>query len=180
MMLSKENAVLTVIDVQGKLAQLMHNRDALFKNLQILVQGAKILGVPILWLEQNPTGLGPTIPELATLLSDQKPIAKMSFSCCGNQEFVSRLTDLGKKQVLLTGIEAHICVCQTAIQLIQSGYEVTVVADGVSSRVAENREIGIRRMERAGAYVTCVETALFELLRVAEGPEFKQIVKLLK
>ena len=179
-MLTVESSVLVVIDVQGKLAQLMHGKEALFENLRRIVQGAQVLGVPILCTEQNPAGLGPTIPEVAEALGDVVRLPKLSFSCCGDERFVRELEDLGRKQVLLTGIETHICVYQTAVDLVARGCEVHVVADAVSSRTQENKAIGLRKMTDAGACLTSVETALFELLRVAEGAQFKQILRIVK
>jgi nicotinamidase-related amidase len=179
-MLTIEKTALVLIDVQGKLAQLMHNREALFKQLQVAIKGMQALGAPIFWLEQNPAGLGATIPELAGLLAAQKPIAKMSFSCCGSAEFMLALKASGRAQVLLAGIEAHVCVYQTARDLLAARCDVEVVADCVSSRSAENRLIGLEKMRAAGAGITCVETALFELLRTAESPKFKEVVRLVK
>jgi nicotinamidase-related amidase len=175
-----ENTVLIIVDVQGKLAQLMHNKEALFEGLKKIIKGAKVLEIPIIWVEQNPKGLGPTIPEVAELLTDIKPISKVSFSCLGKKGFVSRLKELNRKQVLIAGIETHICVYQTTIGLLNSGYEVEVITDAVSSRIPENKNIGIEKMKTAGAGVTSVETALFELLKVAEGPKLKEVLKIVK
>ena len=179
-MLTIENAVLVVVDVQGKLAQVMHDKESLFRNLQRMVRGAQILGLPILWCEQNPAGLGPTIPELAALLPEQKPVAKMSFSCCGCEDFQTALKATGRKQILLTGIEAHVCVYLTAADLIDAGYKVEVVADAVASRSSENKKIGLDKIQALSAGITCTETALFELLRTATHPNFKEVAKLLK
>lgn len=179
-MLKIDNCVLVIVDVQGKLAQLMHEKERLFENLRRVVKGAQILGIPILWNEQNPLGLGATIPELAELLTDQKPLVKYSFSCCGNPEFVEQLLKLGRKQALLVGIETHVCVYQTAVDLVAKDYDVQVVVDAVSSRTPDNKQIGLARMKGYGATLTSAETALFELLRVAEGPQFKAISKLVK
>lgn len=180
MILTTENSVLALVDVQGKLAQLMHNKEALFRNLQILVKGCQALGVPVLWLEQYPAGLGPTIPELAALLAGQKAMAKMSFSGCGCAEFMQGLQATGRRQVIVAGIETHVCVYQTALDLLGAGYQVEVPADAVSSRAAENRQIGLDRIRAAGGGITCVETILFELLRTAESPKFREVAKLLK
>lgn len=179
-MLSRELAALVLIDVQGKLAQLMHEREALFDNLQRLIQGVRVLGLPVLWLEQYPQGLGPTIPEVARLLSDLQPVAKMSFSAWGCEAFRQRLEASGRRQVLLAGIEAHVCVYQTAVDLLAAGYTVEVVGDAVSSRTAANRQLGLERMRAAGARWTGVEMALFELLRTAAAPAFKAIARLVK
>ena len=179
-MLSTDDTALVIIDVQGKLATLMHEREELYRNLQMLIRGARILALPVLWVEQYPEGLGPTIPEVAELLADQEPLPKTCFSACGLTEFQQRLAHSGRRQVLVAGIETHICVHQTARDLLDAGYHVEVVADAVSSRTAENRQVGLDRMVRAGANLTSVETALFELLREAGTPQFKEIARLVK
>jgi nicotinamidase-related amidase len=114
------------------------------------------------------------------LLPDIKPITKFSFSCCGEEAFPPQMKALGRKQVLLTGIETHVCVYQTAVDLASNGYEVQVVADCVSSRTTFNRDIGLDRMRACGAGITSVETALFELLKVARGDKFKEISRIIK
>lgn len=179
-MLAREYTILIIVDVQGKLAHLMHQKEALFENLQRIIKGAQVLGIPILWVEQNPEGLGPTIPEVAHLLPDVQPIRKLSFSCCGSDRFVEALEATKRAQVLLAGIEAHVCVYQTAVDLLGLGYDVQIVADAVSSRTAQNRQIGLVRASGAGATLTTVEMALFELLKVAKGPEFREILKIVK
>lgn len=179
-MLTVENTALLIIDVQGKLAQLMQGKEVLFENLQRMIKGAQIVGIPIIWTEQNPKGLGPTIPKVAPLLSNSQPIHKLSFSCCGNEDFMRELRALNRKQILITGIETHICVYQTAMDLINLGYEVEVVADAVSSRTVENKEIGLEKVRDGGGKLTSTETALFELLKVAEGEKFKEILQIMK
>jgi nicotinamidase-related amidase len=179
-MLKTEKTALIVVDVQGKLAQVMVNREFLFENLKKLIKGIRVLKIPILWLEQNPAGLGPTLPEIAELMPGIKPISKMSFSACGNPEFMRALNAVNRTQVLVVGIEAHICVYQTAVDLLKLSYEVEVVTDAVSSRTLENKEVGLMKMRDAGVRLTSVETALFELLGVAEGPSFKEIAKIVK
>ncbi|NJL58897.1 MAG: hydrolase [Desulfobacteraceae bacterium] len=179
-MLKSDNAVLMIIDVQGKLAQLMHDRDALFKSLQVMIQSFKILEIPMIWMEQIPENLGPTISEVAQLLPDMKPIPKFTFSCCGNEQFMEKFKAIDRKQVLICGIESHICVYQTAVDLLNMGCEVQVLCDCVSSRTPENRQLGIDRMKDAGAVLTGTEMALFEMLKQAKGPLFKQIVKIIK
>lgn len=178
-MLNADQAVLVVVDVQGKLARLMHEADALLADLAKLIRGARVLGLPVLVTEQNPEGLGPTVPELADLLPEPR-IAKFAFSGCGEEAFTRALDATGRRQVLLAGIETHICVYQTAADLAARGYEVHVVADGVSSRTARNREIGLEKMRASGAAVTSVETALFELLGVARGEKFKALLGIVK
>lgn len=179
-MLKIENVTLLIVDIQGNLAHLMHGKELLFKNVQKLIKGIQVLGIPILWVEQNPQGLGPTIPEIADILSNIQPISKISFSSCRNDHFVQALKTLNRKQVLIAGIETHICVYQTAVDLVDLEYEVQVAIDAVSSRTVGNKEIGLRKMRDYGVSLTSVETALFELLKVAEGDKFNEILKIVK
>ena len=179
-MLELNSTILIVIDVQGKLAQLMYEKDVLFNNLQKIIKGIQVLDIPIIWNEQIPEKLGPTILEIKNLLSDMKPLAKISFSCCGNENFRKKLETLNRKQVLVIGIETHVCVYQTVMDLLKLGYDVHVVADAVSSRTLENKQIGLEKMKELGANLTTVEMALFELLKVAEGVNFKEIIGIVK
>ncbi len=179
-MLHKEEAVLVLIDIQGKLAQIVDESDFVVNNIANVVQGAKLLQVPILWLEQYPKGLGPTDERIAMHLTDQQPIEKITFSAYDTEAFVQALEQTGRKKVLLAGIETHICVYQTAAHLLANGYEVEVLADCVSSRTAGNREVGIQKMLQLGATITSVEMALFEMQQVAKGDAFKAISKLVK
>jgi nicotinamidase-related amidase len=179
-MLKADTAVLVIIDVQGRLAQVMHGKDALFKSLQAMIQSFKVLEIPIIWMEQIPKNLGHTISEVAQYLSDITPIAKHTFSCCGNDQFMEKFKAINRKQVLVCGIESHICVYQTAVDLLNMGCEVQVLCDCVSSRTPENKQLGIDRMKDAGAVLTGTEMALFEMLKAAEGPKFKEIVKIIK
>lgn len=179
-MLKVDNTVLVVVDVQEKLAAAMHDRDFLIENTAKLVKGAKILGLPIILSEQNPKGLGLTVPAVGESVPDLKPITKLSFSCCGQPEFMNAIASAAKNQVLICGIESHVCVYQTVADLLNLGYEVHVVADAVSSRTPENRKIGLEKCKELGATRTSVETALFEMLKIAEGNEFKQILKVVK
>ena len=179
-MLKTENCCLVVVDVQGILARLMCDKEELFKNIPILVQAAKILDIPIIWCQQNPKALGPTVPEIAELLAGNSPIDKFSFSCCGDEQFNKSLKALGRKQVILCGLETHVCVYQTASNLLEGGFTVDLIADAVSSRTLQNKKIAIRRMANEGVNISSVEMALFELLRTAEHPAFKQIAALIK
>jgi len=179
-MLSLDNTVLIIVDVQGKLAQLMHKKEVLFDNLQKIIKGARVLEIPIIHVEQYPEGLGPTIPEVAGLLTDVDTISKLSFSCWGNEQFRARLAGTGRKQVLIAGIETHICVYQTSMSLLSEGYEVHVIADAVSSRTLENKKTALDKIRAAGASLTTTEMAIFELLKVAGGPKFKELVNIVK
>lgn len=179
-MLDTGKCCLVVVDVQGKLAQFMHGKEALFKNIQILIKAAKILNIPILWCQQCPESLGPTVPEIAELLSVNEPINKAAFSCCGADQFNRTLDESGRNQVLLCGIETHVCIYQTAVDLLKKGFGVDLIADAVSSRTLENKQIGIDRIAADGANISCTEMALFELLKTAEHPQFKNIARLVK
>ena len=179
-MLTTDNTVFLLVDVQGKLAHSMYAKENLFKNLKKLVKGMRVLEIPILWAEQNPKGLGPTVPEVAELLTDLQAIPKHSFSCYKNDEFKQALEALNRPNILVAGIETHVCVYQTVRDLRKARYDVQLVADAVSSRIVENKHIGLEKCKRTGAEITSVETALFELLEVAEGDRFKKILDVIK
>jgi nicotinamidase-related amidase len=179
-MLEIENCCLVVVDVQGKLAQLMYDKQFLFNNIQVIIKASKILDIPILWCQQCPDSLGPTISEIAELLKDDEPVNKSSFSCCGEETFNAKLQALNRRQVLLCGIEAHVCIYQTAVDLLRKGYEANVIADAVSSRTLDNKNTAIGRMAAEGVKISSTEMALFELLKTAEHLQFKQITKLIK
>jgi len=179
-MLDAERSVLLVVDVQEKLFRVAFKREKLVDNLQRLIKGIQVLEVPVLLTEQYPQGLGPTIKEITLLLTNIKPIPKTSFSCCGDRAFLKELEKLDRRQVLISGIESHVCVYQTAADLICSGYEVHVVSDAISSRTEENREIGLKMMGRLGVNLTSTEAVLFELLKVAGGDKFKAISQIVR
>jgi len=178
-MLKKENSVLLFIDVQGRLSERVEGPAALFKNLRRLLEGMKALEVPVLVTEQIPEKLGTTREEFMPFIPTP-PIAKTAFSCCGEPEFVSALEALNRRQVILCGIETHVCVYQTALELLAAGYEVQVVSDAVSSRDPANKELALRRMETEGVKLTGTEMILFELLGDAKDPEFKPILQIIK
>ena len=179
-MLDIDNCSLAVVDFQGKLAQIMYEKETLFKNIQILIKAVKLLNIPILWCQQVPESLGPTIPEIAELLSGIEPINKSSFNCCGDEQFNKKLNQLNVNQVLICGIETHVCIYQTAMDLLRKGFYVNVIADAVSSRTPENREIALKRIAAEGAKIASVEMVLFELLKTAKHPKFKDIARLIK
>lgn len=179
-MLEINDCCLIVVDVQGKLAQRMVDKETLFKNIQILIQSARILEVPILWCQQVPEALGPTAPEIAEMLAGNEPIDKACFSCWGAATFRDRLQGLGRKQALICGIETHVCIYQTALDLLREGFEPSVIADAVSSRTSENKRIALDRMATEGIHIVGTEMVLFELLRTAEHPQFRQIARLVK
>jgi len=179
-MLKLDNTVLVMIDIQGKLWNVMSEKEALLENAQKLVKAMPVLGVPIILTEQNPKGLGPTLPELMQLMPEVKPIPKSNFSCCQDRGFHQVLKDTRRKQVLLCGIESHICVYQTSLELISEGYEVHVITDVVSSRLLRNRDIALSRMQSEGAKLAVTEMVIYELLQTADSPKFKEMLKVVK
>ncbi len=179
-MLEIEKSCLVVVDVQSKLANLMDNKEPLFANVEILIKAAKALEIPILWCQQNPKGLGGTLPQIAELLADSEPIDKFSFSCGGDENFIERLKNSGRKQIILCGIETHVCIYQTAMDLLDKDYEVNLVADAVSSRSAENKQIALKRLSAEGVYLSSTEMTVFELLKTAKHPKFKELAKLIR
>ena len=181
--LKRENAILAVIDIQEKLTAVIHGREELEKNADRLIRGARVLGIPVLVTEQYPKGIGGTVSSLRAALEETsgfEPIQKMCFSSAGCDAFAQQLTAAGRRQVLLCGIEAHVCVYQTAMDLLRDGFEVHLVADAVSSRRSENKEIALRRLEREGVLLTSTEMALFELTVEAGTDEFRAISRLVK
>jgi nicotinamidase-related amidase len=175
-LLDRERTALVVVDVQEAFRPAVLEFDRTAHNVGVLVQGARTLGVPVVVTEQYPKGLGHTVPELAEHLDGIEPVEKVTFSAAGADGF-----DLGgRDQALVCGIESHVCVSQTAHDLLDRGVEVHVARDAVSSRTEENRELGLHKMESSGAVLTSVEAALFELLGRAGGDEFKQIQGLIR
>ncbi|HUN55735.1 MAG TPA: hydrolase [Smithella sp.] len=179
-MISRDTAVLVAIDIQGNLAQAMFDKENLFSNAVKLIKGFKVLNLPVIVTEQIPQKLGPTLPLIAAELDGIKPIAKESFSCWEEDLFQKQLKALDRRHVVLLGIESHVCVYQTALDLISNGYDVHLACDAVSSRTPENRQIGIDAMRSAGAKITSTEMALFELLRTAADPKAKELFKIVK
>jgi len=179
-MLEPSHTFVVFVDVQERLAQVMNERARLVENLQRLIQGTQVLGLPVVWAEQNPARLGPTIPELQQLLNGQRPVTKMTFNCWADPGFREAVEATGRRQALVAGIEAHVCIYQTAVALARAGYEVEVVADAVSSRSPENKALALAKLPHLGVRLTSVEMALFELLQTAEAPAFKAILQIVK
>lgn len=178
--LNKEDAVLLVVDIQEKLAVVMKERENVVRNCQHLIELAKMANIPIVVTEQYPKGLGRTVPELHSALPAYQPVEKTAFNCCGEPAFLPELKKFGKKQVIISGMETHICVLQTTLGLLKEGYVPHIVQDAVCSRTKENWKTGIAMMRDAGAVVTCTETALFQLLKAAGTPEFKMVSQRIK
>ncbi|MCL5061708.1 MAG: hydrolase [Nitrospiraceae bacterium] len=178
--LSKDNAALVITDIQDRLAAVMKVREDVIKNCLHLIELAKMLNIPVVLTEQYPKGLGPTVNEIKEQLPVYQPIEKLTFSCCEEPNFLNEIKKLNKKSIILTGMETHICVLQTCIGLLKEGFHVHLVRDAVCSREKENWKAGVEFMRDAGAVITCTETVLFQLLKVAGTEEFKAISKRIK
>lgn len=181
MLIDKNKCCLLVVDIQERLAPAMHDggQEAV-RNAGILMQAARIMGVPTLVSEQYPRGLGRTVPQLAELMPADGPVEKLEFACPGNAGFAFRLNALAKKQVVIAGMEAHICVLQTALKLRDQGLEVFVAADAVASRKRSSMEHAFARIEDAGGAIITTEMAVFEWLEKAGSDEFKILSKLIQ
>jgi len=179
-MFSRKNALLLVIDMQERILPQIEDASNLTNNTIILIQCCKILNLPVLVTEQYPEGIGPTAAALSTDLGQYPKILKRTFSCCREPLFLKTLETAARKQIIIAGIETHVCVFQTAADLLQRGYAVQVAHDAVGSRTSANKEIGLARMRAKGVDITSVESVVFELLETSACAEFKQILRLIK
>ncbi len=179
--LDRNKAVLVVIDIQEKLCRAMDPEflGALTANTAILLESARELGLPVIATEQYVRGLGETLEVLKSQLPDAA-LEKMTFSCCGDLKFVEALKATGRTQVIITGMESHVCVLQTVLELLDAGFVVHVVRDAVMSRHEKNWITGLDVMGAAGAVITSTEAVLFQLLKVAGTEEFKKLSKLVR
>lgn len=180
MRLMKDDAVAVLVDLQEKMVPPVQQPEELLKNCVTLMKGLQALEVPILPLRQYPKGLGQLVPPIVEALGPHTPFDKVSFSGYGAQGFPQALEQLGRRTVLLFGIETHICVLQTALDLLDQGYRVAIVCDCVSSRRTRDHEIALRRAEQNGAQLVTMEGLLFELVERAGSPTFKTISSLVK
>lgn len=180
MKINTENTILLVIDIQTRLLPAMNESEQYLKNAEKLIEGCRILGTEIIATEQYPKGIGPTVDSVKGLLGDATVVAKTSFSCLAEREVADFLDNTGRKNVILCGIESHICVLQTALALKQQGYNPIVVADCVESRKAEDKKWGLMRMMQEGVTVSTYESVLYEMMEDSKHPKFKEISKLIK
>ncbi len=177
--LDRSKACVLLVDVQEKLIPVMWNFEPVEKYCKAMILAAREMGMPVLATEQYPKGLGATLPSLREALG-AAPLVKMHFSCGADPEFAKALEATGRKQVVLLGIEAHVCVFQTARDLLERGYEVFVCADAVTSRFEEHRRVALEQMRDMGACVTSAETCIFDLLHACGTPEFKRVSPLVR
>jgi nicotinamidase-related amidase len=173
---------LVIVDVQERLFGAMDAecRDEMLRNVKTLVAVALRLHLPVLLTEQYPKGLGRTLPELRTVIDDVSAIEKTAFSCCGAEGFMERLEAVGSDRVILCGLEAHVCVLLTALDLLSRGRHTTIVADATCSRARSNLELGLEQARQAGVIVTSTETIVFQLLERADTDAFRELSKLLR
>ena len=178
--LKAKDTFLLIVDVQERLARVMERREQVEGSINVLIKLANLMDMPIVLTQQYTKGLGPTVEALADNLKGTEPVEKIDFSCCQEDNFVKAINAAGRNNVLLTGMESHICVLQTAVDLLEMGYNVHVPWDAVCSRVDGNRDRALGFMEKAGAIITSSEAAAFQILGKAGTPEFKEISAMLR
>ena len=180
-LLNRSTSVLVVVDMQEPFLGVIHGRESLTANVLLLCRAAQILEIPILATEQYAERMGLVIPEIADVLGrETTAINKLGFSCMDSPEFRTTLSELGRHQVVVCGVETHICVSQTAHDLLHANYSVHVPADAVSSRTIEKHKLGMERIRDASIKPCATEAVVYEWLRAAGTPEFKEILKLVK
>ena len=179
--LRREETILVVVDMQEPFLRGIHERERLTQNVLLLVQAAAILNVPVIATLQYAERMGGVVPEVASLLpSEFEPLDKLTFSCAGNAAFQEALAVSGRRQILLCGVETHICVSQTALDLTHQGYQVHIAADAVSARSLEKHKLGMERIRDSAVLPCAAEAAVYELLKAAGTPDFKSILQLVK
>jgi nicotinamidase-related amidase len=180
-LLRAEECALAVVDIQEKLLPQIWEKERVLRNAQLLIRMAEAMDIPVVVTTQYVKGLGPVVPEIASLLPETTPIEKLEFGCFGNDAFCSAVGQLaGRKTLLVCGIETHICVMQTALGALNQGMNVHVAADAVSSRTELNWTLGLQRMRDAGAVISSTEMMLYELMGKSGTPVFKQMLKWVK
>jgi len=180
MRIQKDDSAFVVVDIQDKLFPHIHENEKIAKKCSTLIKGMQILGLPVILTEQYVKGLGETIPSIQNALEEYHPIEKMTFSCCGIGAFNIKIEEHYKENIIICGIESHVCVLQTAIDLLDAGHRPMVVADAISPRNEYDKEIALKRMQEEGIRLTTVESILFELCKTSGTEEFKMISKLVK
>ena len=181
--LRREDTLLVVIDMQEPFLRGIHDRERLVQNVRLLIEAAAVLQVPVIPTVQYAERMGGVVPEITQAFRDFtacRPVDKMCFSCTGAAGFLDGITASGRRQLLLCGVETHICVSQTALDLASQGYQVHVAADAVSARSLEKHKLGMERMRDSAVLPCAAEAAVYELLREAGTPEFKAILTLVK
>ena len=179
-LLDKKNTGLLVVDVQEKLMQVMGRKQRVIDNITSLLQLSKLFALPVILTEQFPKWLGPTLPEIIEYLPAYEPITKLHFNCCDVEAFNQRLDSEGFKNIIVTGVECHICIFQTCVSILEKGYQVHVPQDAVDSRTDENWRVGLGLIKKAGAFITSTETVIYQILKKAGTKEFKKMLKIIR
>jgi nicotinamidase-related amidase len=178
-LLDSVQSLVVLVDVQEKIIPAIANHESIVQECRVLLQAARLLSVPVLVTEQYPKGLGPTMPVLRNEIPDAGCVEKTTFSCCESTVFMAALQDQRRRQLVLAGIEAHVCMMQTALDLLASGYQVHVPVGATGSRMERNKEIALQRLHAAGGILTTTESVLFEWLANAKHPAFRTVQKLI-
>lgn len=178
--LSPDGVALLIIDIQERLVPVMNEKDSVINNCLHLIELSRMMGIPMIVTEQYPKGLGLTVERIRNALPVYKPVEKITFNCCEEPSFMKMVGGLTGKNLVLAGMETHICVLQTCVGLLDAGFNIHIAGDAVCSRVRQNRETAIEFMRDAGAVISCTETILFQLLREAGTNQFKAISKRIK
>ena len=176
-LLEREKTGLLIIDIQEKLMEVMGQSERVLDNTTRLLHLSKIFSLPVILTEHFTKWLGPTVPEITEALPSYEPISKMHFNCCDADAFNDRLDSEGLENIIVAGVESHICIFQTCASLVERGYHVHVPGDAVDSRTDENRLVGLNLMERAGAVITSTETVIYQILKKAGTKEFNKMLK---
>jgi len=180
MRILKHQSTGLIIDIQERLFPHIHDSSVVAHHTAILIKGFRALDIPILLTQQYTKGLGDTIPAIRVAMGEYDILEKISFSCCDDPGFMGAINKLGNRYVIIAGIEAHVCVFQTTLDLVENGYQPVVVEDCISSRKANDKKVAVERMRQEGAIITTYESILFELCRYAGTEEFKKISQLVK
>ncbi|KPK84786.1 MAG: isochorismatase [Bacteroides sp. SM23_62_1] len=180
MRIIKEHTAGLIIDIQEKLVPHIHRYESVTARTALLIQGLKILDIPLIITQQYTKGLGETIPFISEAVGNYLPVEKVAFSCCDEPGFMKKISQLGRKNIVIAGIEAHVCVLQTVIDLLDNAFMPVVVEDCISSRKNRDKKTAVGRMKQEGAIITTYESILFELTRFAGTDVFKQISRLVK
>lgn len=179
--LKTDECMLLCMDFQEKLLSKVYMAEEIADNAIAMIKSARALNIPVIVTEQYPKGLGRTIEEIIKVLGeDYKPIEKVNFNCFGSQEFIDKLESINRRSLLIMGVEAHICICQTVLEALRKEYEVYLLEDTISSRKPENRRIAIDRMIKEGSIPASVEMVIYELLKQSGTPEFKEILEFIR
>src|SRR4030042_2170670 len=179
-LLNHQEAALVIIDIQDKLAAAMKYKEPVVNNCLHLIELTRLLQIPVLLTEQYPKGLGPTLPEIQEALPVYAPFEKTAFNCCQETGFLEKVESMGRKKLILAGMETHICVLQTGLGLLEEGYDIHIVQDAICSRTKKDFRSGIEYLRDAGTVITSTETVLFQLLQKAGTEAFKIISQRIK